>query len=104
MRSAMAIGFRFRTRDCERADQADADPIAAIAAPCFKKGWMECRSVRHRRAVAGRCAFLSGGVPERGWWGGCCVEGDVLESEIVVERDKSRFIVQKRDLSEVNEL
>ena len=70
----------------------------------LRKAGRECRSVRHRRAVAGRCAFLSGGVPERGWWGGCCVEGDVLESEIVVERDKSRFIVQKRDLSEVNEL
>lgn len=39
MKSAMAIGFQFRTRDCERADQADADPIAAIAAPYFKKGW-----------------------------------------------------------------
>lgn len=39
MKSAMAIGFQFRTRDCERADRADADPIAAIAAPCFKKGW-----------------------------------------------------------------
>ena len=39
MKSAMAIGFQFRTRDCERADRADADPIAAIAAPYFKKGW-----------------------------------------------------------------